>query len=92
MSDLSFKDSRKLSLLCRVGSLCWLRLWSGEWHSETLQLIQKLWVWVVLGAWPSGACSSVGSAPGGAVHTETPTLVSFLIRKIFMEEMMMLRT
>ena len=55
MIVFSFKDSRKLSLLCRVGSLCWLHLWSGEWHSGTLQLIQKSgWALHVGGLWEPG--------------------------------------
>ena len=93
MIVFSFKDSRKLSLLCRVGSLCWLHLVWGvalrdpPAHPEVRMGSACGWS---LGAWPSGACSSSGSAPGGAAHSETPTPVYFLIRKIFMEEMMML--
>ena len=55
MIVFSFKDSRKLRLLCWVGSLCWLRLWSGGWHSGTLQLIQKPgWALHVGGFWEPG--------------------------------------
>ena len=83
MSVFSFKDSRKLSLLCRweASAGCACGLGSGTQRPSSSSRSQEgLWVWVVLGAWPSGACSSVGSAPGGAAHTETPSLFSFLSR------------